>query len=415
MDAHAALAAVDDHAYFVASPATGAPDTLLRALGAVADERRRWTLYTGLLLGEYPFLDAVADGRLRYETSHVMSASRRMVASGSVDFLPVRASEVNALIHRRAAGRPLVALVRTTAPDIAGNVSLGVSTAYSRELLDHADVVIAERDDSMPFTGGDAVVAAAQITTWVRAESPLADYHQPEPDGTSDAIADNVMTLLPDHPTLQMGIGAIPEAVTRRLPSADTGWVRLVGMVTDGVVDLDDAGLLRAGAVAPVWGVDLMGTRRLWRWADRNPLLEMKPSSICHDPRTLGQIERLVSVNSAVELDLAGQINAEAVAGMQISGTGGSLDFVEAARRSPGGLSILALPSTVSSSGTSRIVAQLGSGATVTIPRVLADVVVTEYGTADLRHRTLAERAAALIAIAHPDHRRQLADTHTAR
>ena len=178
-----------------------------------------------------------------------------------MDFLPVRASEVNALIHRRAAGRPLRHSYDHR-PDIAGNVSLGVSTAHTA-LLDHADVVIAERDDSMPFTGGDAVVAAAQITTWVRAESPLADYHQPEPDGTSDAIADHVMTLLPDHPTLQVGIGAIPEAVTRRLPSADTGWVRLVGMVTDGVVDLDDAGLLRAGAVAPVWGVDLMGTRRL--------------------------------------------------------------------------------------------------------------------------------------------------------
>jgi len=409
--ARAALDAIPHGALIVSAPSCGAPDALLAALDDVASPERAWTLYSGLLLGTYPFLDAVRAGRLEYVTSHVMPPARAAIAEGSVGFIPVRATEINTMLTQLAAGRPLVALIRATPPGPDGSVSLGVSAGYLPGLVASADLVIAEADATMPFTFGDARIDADDVDRWVEPASPLVDYVAPEPDAVSDQIAERVLGLIPAEPAVQFGIGAIPEAISRRLTGAPRGSLRLIGMVTDAVVSLDDHGVLATGGeTPPVWGIDLMGTERLWRWADRNPRLAMFRSERAHNPVLLAQVPGFTSINSAVEIDLTGQINAESVGPRQISGTGGSLDFVEAARWSPNGCSIVAVPSTVADSGASRIVGRLASGAAVTVPRALADVVVTEFGAATLRHRTVSQRIEALISIAHPDHRDRLAD-----
>lgn len=402
-----ALAAVPNGSLCVASPACGTPTTLLGGLAAVAEPERDLVLYTGLLLGAQPFVAAVEQGRLRYITSHVTSATRGLVDRGLAEFVTVRASHIGPMLRGWARERPLVALVRLAPPDSSDRASLGVSTAYSRLAVDIADVVIAELDPSMPFTLGDAVIDANRVDYWVESESRLPDYPEAQLDPISERIADHVIELVPKQPVLQVGIGSVPEAIVRRLDGAGKGPLRFLGMVADGVVDLAEAGHLdqRSRTQPPVVGVDLLGTSKLWAWADRNAELGMYGSERVHSPTAIAGLDRFTSINSAIEIDLSGQINAEMAAGRQVSGTGGSHDFVEVALSSTGGRSILALTSTTHGGSTSRIVPRLGADAVTTIPRTMADVVVTEHGVAQLRGATLRERAQALIAIADPRHR----------
>jgi acyl-CoA hydrolase len=235
---------------------------------------------------------------------------------------------------------------------------------------------------------------------------PVYDAATPSP--VSRAIAGHIMGLLPDRPLLQLGIGAVPEAVVMALAEHGVGGLRFTGMGSDGMVDLDERGLVERrhrDGYPPVSAPDLLGTSRLMHWADDNPSVGVYPSTLAQNPIALAARERLVSVNSAVEVDLMGQVNSERVRGRQISGIGGSIDFVEAATHSVGGLRIIALPSTTPDGTRSRIVARLDASATVTIPSALVDVVVTEHGVARLEGRSTRERAEALAAIAAPQHR----------
>ena len=403
LDPFAALALAGDGAHLVATPGCGAPTTLLNAVNKEAPGRG-WILSSGLLLGEYPFLGAVRAGDLRYRTWHVMAPVSDLVADGVAGFVPARASRVAALLE---AHRVDVALVRVTPPDRHGYCSLGPSAGYGLDALRLAGVRIGEVDPDLPWTFGNTTVHESMFDALVDTADPTPQYVSAKSSPISGQIAAFILELLPKHPTLQIGIGAIPEAVVHSLGDAELGNVRFAGMATDEMVDLFERGVIPAvGDGPPIISPELMGSQRLMRFADRNPAVAVYPSSTAHNAAILGRTPRFVSVNTAIEVDLSGQVNSEVLRGRQISGVGGSLDFVDAAARSAGGLRVIALPSATPDGSRSRIVNSISA---VTIPRSIVDAVVTEYGVARLDGLTTAERVDALIAIAHPNHRDSLA------
>jgi 4-hydroxybutyrate CoA-transferase len=408
-DAASALALVSPRAHLVAGPGCGAPSTLLGALGKVAPGRD-WTLSSGLLLGDYPFLDLVRDGSLTYRTWHVMAPVRGLVADGRVGFVPVRASRVATLLAARGVD---AALVRITPPDRHGYCSVGPSAGYSLDALRLAGIRLGEVDEALPRTYGETAVPVSAFDALVEATEPTPRYISAPADAVSRRIAERILGILPRDPTLQIGIGSIPESVVGSLGDAALGRIRFAGMATDEMAGLFDTGVLapgNAGGPPLIVSPELMGSERLMAFADRNPAVSVHPSSTAHDASVLGQAERFVSINTAIEVDLSGQVNSEMIRGRQVSGPGGSLDFVDAASRSRGGLRIIAVPSATPDTAVSRIVAAIGSGGTVTIPRAMVDVVVTEHGVARLDGLTSRERMEALIGIAHPGHRESLAE-----
>ncbi|MCV6991685.1 acetyl-CoA hydrolase/transferase family protein [Mycobacterium timonense] len=403
MDPVAALTLAGDGAHLVAGPGCGAPTTLLHAINKEA-AGRGWTLSSGLLLGDYPFLDAVRAGDLRYRTWHVMAPVADLVADGVAAFLPARASRIAALLQARGVD---VALVRVTPPDRHGYRSLGPSAGYSLDALRLARVRIGEVDPDLPWTFGNTTVHDSMFDALIDSADETPQYASAKPSAVSNRIAEHIVDLLPRNPTLQIGIGSIPEAVVNALSDADLGEVRFTGMATDEMVELFERGVIPAdGAAGAILSPELMGTQRLMRFADRNPALAVHPSSTAHNAAVLGRTPRLVSINTAIDVDVSGQVNSEVLRGRQISGVGGSLDFVDAASRSAGGLRVIALPSATPDGSRSRIVSSI---ATVTVPRSMVDAVVTEYGVARLDGRSVTERQQALIAIAHPEHRAALA------
>lgn len=399
-----AVRAIPPGAAIVAAPGCGTPETLLTQLADAADLLGGPTLYSGLQLGAYPFLDAAAQGLLRYRTWHPYGPARAALAPGRVDYVPARASAVPGLLDQWETS---VALVRVSPPDRNGWCSLGPSASYVCHAVDRAALVIAEVDPHTPRTTGDSMLHVTQLDVLVDADTPPCEFPAAVRDDVSDRVAAHVLDLLPPEPTLQLGIGAVPEAITAFLAESDAGPVRVVGMANDAMVDLFARGQLRWTDTPAVCAAELMGTRTLMEFADGNPAIVLRDSRVAHAPRVLARIPRLVAVNSAIEVDLAGQVGSELVRARQVSGIGGGADFVEAGFGSDGGLSVIALPSTTPDGRHSRIVRRLGADI-VSLARHTPDAVVTEYGVAWLRGRTEAERVEALAAVAHPDHRELL-------
>ena len=413
MDAAAAISLLPRQARVVAGPGCGAPVTLLRELGRQALELDRAPhLRSGLLLS-YPFAEAVAERAMRYDTWHVMGAARKLVESGAADYLPVRASEVPDMLE---AWRPDAALVRVTPPDRHGYCSLGPSASYPLPAADFSRTVIGEIDETLPRTLGQTTIHVSAFSALVDSSDPTPQYPGAPLDVISTAIAQSLLEILPSNSTLQLGIGAVPEALIAALADHTGSKYRFAGMGCDAMVTLFENGTIPRSALLPSPGVqaaELMGSSILMEYADLHPGIGVYPSGTSHNPVPLGASERFISINSALEVDLWGQVNAEAIQGRQLSGVGGSSDFFEAAFNSTGGRRVIALPATTSS-GASRIVPRLASSSVVTVPRQMADVIVTEHGVADLRGRTLSERAEILIAIAAPEARGALSDSHPA-
>ena len=401
----AALDRIPAGGCIIAGAYCGGPTSLLRGV-AQRSSGRGWQLCTGLLLDDGGAYEAAASGDLRLLTWHVTGAGRELAERGLLDYLPVRASQ----LEKRIATWDLdAALIRVTPPDSDGWCSLGPSAGYALTAIKTAKLCIAEVDDALPRTFGQSRVHVTSLDGLVPSTTPTPTYHSVQPDHVSRAIARHVLSLLPDRPVLQVGIGAATEAIVSALAEAGVDRLRFVGMGTDAMVDLFERGLLD-GRRPAIQSPDLFGTQRLMRFAHENPVVDVLPSSVAHSPQWLAEHPRLVSVNSAVEIDLSGQVNSEVVAGRQIAGIGGSIDFVEAATQSIGGRRVIALPSTTRDGRGSRIVPRLGANAAVTIPRGMVDFVVTEHGIAQLDGKTLGQRADALIDVAAPQHRQALAD-----
>lgn len=402
LDPRSAVASIPNGSTIVVAPACGTPTTLLHALAAHADGRG-WTLMSGLLLDPSRVVAAVERKALRYHTWHPTRPIATKVAAGEIGYIPIRASQVPKQFARWNVD---VALVRVTPPDRHGWCSLGPSASYSLHAIDQAAIRIAEVDQAMPRTWGQTMVHRSRFDAMVESSDPMPVYEAGTPDHVSRAIARHLIELLPDRPILQLGIGAVPEALVVLLGEHGVGELRFVGMGSDGMAALARQGLLdtRPSALPPIAAPDLLGTAEVMAFADDNPCVGVYPSTVVHAPTALAQLDRLVSINSAVEVDLGGHVNSERLRGRQISGVGGSVDFFEGATHSAVGVRAIALPATTPDGSISRIVARLGEDSAVSLPPSLVDVVVTEHGVARLEGLTARQRAEALISIAAPAH-----------
>lgn len=411
LDLNDAMALVGSGAKVVASPGCGAPSTLLAGLAQRSHEVAI-ELFSGLQIDGAPFLADADLDHLHYRTWHVMGPVRALVEAGRVHYVPVRASEVPRLLGLWGVD---VTLLRVSPADHHGFHYLGPSCSYPMVSALRTPVVIAEIDPAVPMVHGTAL-HRSHITATVESSVPMPHYAAQVPDDTAVRIVEHLMPLLPTRPALQLGIGVIPEAVTAALLAYDLGPLRFVGMATDAMVDVYEAGRLDTSRLVPdpaILAAELMGGPRLMAFAHDNPLVGVFPSTWTHNAVELSRLDRLVSINTAIEIDVSGQVNAETVGSRQVSGIGGSIDYAEAAYHSEGGLRVLALPATTPDGSRSRIVSQLGPGSAVTVSRSLADIVVTEFGVAELRGRSVEERRRALAAVAHPDFRDQLAPRRT--
>lgn len=392
----------------VSSPGCGAPSTLLRLLGDRCAEVPGLTLYSGMLLDGYPFLDAVESGLLRYGTWHVMPPIRSLVAEGKIGFFPMRASQVTGLLDSLETD---TVMVRVSPPDRHGFCSLGPSVSYPRHAVRRSRLVIAEIDEAVPRTRGESEIHVSDIHVAIESRVPMPEYRRAPIDETSRAIARHLTELLPDRPTLQIGIGAIPEAFLDQLVADDIGGLRFAGMAVDGMADLFEAGLLDHGRTTPypaVMAAELMGSRRLMDFADDNAALGVYSTEYGITASSLWDMDRFVTINSALQVDRFGQVNAESLRGVQISGVGGSVDFTESAIHSDGGLRVIAMTSTDVRSASSKIVRSFDPLSPVTVPRHSVDYVVTEFGAARLGYASVQDRVEALAGIAHPDHREEI-------
>lgn len=381
------------------------PVTLMRALVAQRHSFKRIRVFLGIGLADVLTPEhADAIDFLAYCGS---GANRKLARANVLDILPAHYSQLPELV-RSGALRIDVVMLQVSPPDEHGRYSLGLAREYLVEALKHARAIVAEVHPDVPWTYGGPFLRAADIDLLVTSDTPFPDAVATEPGPVEQAIGQHVASLVEDGATLQTGIGAIPDAVMAALHDKRDLGVH-TGSIGDGIAALCEAGVVTNArktidAGITVGGV-IIGSVRVRRFAHRNPALELRGTEYTHNPHVLRRIERFTAINSAVEVDLTGQVNAEVVGGTYVGAVGGVGDFLRAAQASRGGVPIVALPSTAGAH--SRIVTKLSGP--VTVPRSDACVIVTEYGIADLRGLSLAQRVPKMIAIAHPDHRERLA------
>jgi acyl-CoA hydrolase/GNAT superfamily N-acetyltransferase len=363
-----------------------------------------------LTLGPAPYVAPELSERFRHAAFFIGSNVRAAVQEGRADFIPVFLSEIPSLI-RSGRLRVDVALIQTSLPDAHGYVSLGVSVDVVRAAVDSAELVLAEVNPRMPRTHGNSFLHLSAIDRLVAVDRPLPEL-TPDPAGeVEEAIGHYVASLVPDGATLQVGIGSIPDAVLAALSGHQDLGVH-TEMLSDGVMRLAQAGVItgRKKSVLPGKLVTsfVMGSQALYDWTHDNPALEMRGSDFTNGPFLIARNDCMVSVNSALAVDLTGQVAADTLLGKFFSGIGGQVDFVRGAARSAGGRSVIALRSTARGGTVSRIRGALEEGSGVVTSRGDVRYVVTEYGIADLWGKTVRQRALALTEVAHPDFRGEL-------
>ncbi|MEO6718164.1 MAG: acetyl-CoA hydrolase/transferase C-terminal domain-containing protein [Novosphingobium sp.] len=396
--------------HIVLGQACGEPSTLVEALIA-----------QGRDIGEFSaFIATSFSGVFTPETAHsfalssmgAIGALRSMTkldsnGAGKLSVIPCHVGQVGSLIEQGLIPCD-VAMVQVSPADPDGNHSFGLISDHTRAMVRKARLVIAEVNDQVPYTYGE-VLAAAKIDVAVHTSRPPVEVAPAKISDTDEGIARHCARFIGDGSVIQTGVGAVPDAILRLLGDRkDLG--AHSGMFGDGLVDLVEAGVLTNARKEIDRGVSingaLIGTRRLYDWANRNVAIRMCDTSYTHDAGVMARLSRLVTINSALEVDLTGQVNAEQSGAAYMGGTGGQVDFVRAGMRSPDGHSLIALASTAKGGTLSKIVATLAGP--VTTARTEVDVIVTEFGAAELRGQSLAERTRRLIAIAHPDFREEL-------
>ena len=347
--------------------------------------------------------------RFRFRVLNGAGSTRKLTVANVADIVPAYVSAIPALV-RSGTIRVDVVLLRVKPHPKPGYFTVGVMADFVPAFVAAARCVIAEIDPRLPTTSQDALVAETDIDVLTECDADEILLPDPEPDEIDKRVAAHVAALIPDGATIQMGVGGLPVAVCQALANHRDLGVHS-GVISDVIVDLVEKGVVTNA----LKGIDigrtvtggLFGSRRLMDFANGNEAIEMRSSSYTHNQQVLARVQSLYAINSGVEIDLTGNVNSEVAAGRYLGAIGGQLDFVRGAFASQGGRSIIALPTTTHDCKHSRIVASL-EGRPVTTPRGDADIVVTEYGVADLRGRSFSERAQRLRAIAHPTFRDRL-------
>jgi acyl-CoA hydrolase len=390
-----------------------APDTLTAALLERADQLRNVEIIHPVPFGNSDYARPEYAGHFRHNGLFLAGENtRRAVAEGRADYTPASLSEWESLFTSREL--PLdVAFIQTSPPDAQGFLNMGVGVDSSWTAATLARHTVVEVNDRMPRTRGNCSLHVSQISAIVESSRPLYELPPVPSNAVQRQIAANVASLIPDGATLQMGIGAIPDAVLACLGDRHDLGIHSE-MCSDGVIPLIEAGVitgarktLHPGKVVVGF---VLGTKRLFNLVHENPMFEFCPSAYTNDPFIIGRNDNMIAINSAVQVDLTGQVSSDSIGGQPYSGFGGQLDFIRGAGRSRGGKPIIALPSTARGSAVSRIVPALDAGAGVVDTRADVRYVVTEHGVAYLRGKTLRQRAEALISIADPKFHDELWD-----
>jgi acyl-CoA hydrolase len=409
-DAKRALGVVRSGDRVWIQPGCSTPSVLVDALVARAPDVRDVEIIHMMTLGRADYTRPECDGHFRHHGLFLGGNVREAVAEGRADYTPIFLSEIEDLFLSGAV--PLdVVLMQVSPPDAHGYVSMGTGVDCTLTAARCAGHVIAEVNREMPRTFGDSFLHVSKISALVETSRPLLEW-RPEPfTELQHRIAANVASLIPDGATLQLGIGGIPDAVLACLGDRSDLGIHSE-MCSDGVIPLMEAGVItgerktlhRGKAVVGF----VMGTRRLFDFIHENPLFEFLPIAHTNDPFVIAQNEKMIAINSALQVDLTGQVCSDSLGTKPYSGFGGQLDFIRGAARSKGGKPIIALPSTARHGTVSRIVPVLDAGAGVVTGRADVHYVVTEHGIAYLHGKTLRQRAEALIAIADPGFRAEL-------
>lgn len=393
----------------VITGAAGEPQYLVKNMVENKYLYKNVELIQFMAMDEEPFFQDDMREHFRYNTPFVSPTTRSAVASGYADFTPCNLSQMEWLFRNKL---PVdVALIQVTPPDEHGFCSLGVNVDYIKSGVDNAKVVIAQVNEQMPRSMGDCYVHISDIDCLVEYSAKIPELKAAQSGPVEMAIGKYCASLVSDGDTLQLGIGGIPDAILKELSSKKNLGIHSE-MVSDGVMHLMEAGVINNKKKSIDQGVStisfVLGTRELYRFIHNNPSINMMPASYVNNPLEIMKNENFVAINSCLEVDLMGQVVSEMIGKQQISGVGGQVDFVRGAAMAKNGKSIMAMPSTAAGGKVSRIVVSLSEGAAVTTSRNDVDYVVTEYGIAELKGKTLRERADALINIAHPDFRAKL-------
>lgn len=391
-------------------PGAAEPEALVRALVDRAPELTGVEIIHLLTLGEAGYVKPGMEKSFRHVAMFVGANVREAVRQGRADYIPVSLSEIPALFTSGLL--PIDAcLIQVSPPDEHGFCSFGVGVDCTKTAAEVAKTVIAEVNTNMPRTLGDSFIHVSKLDRIVECERPVLTLPRRQAAKLHRDIARNVAGLVEDGATLQLGIGGIPDAVLDYLTDRKHLGIH-TEMFSDGVMELIEAGVvtnekktLHRGKVIAGF---LMGSTRLYEFVNNNPMIEMHPNEYTNDPFIIAANDKMVAINSALQVDLTGQVCADSMGTSIYSGVGGQADFMRGAARSKGGKPIIALPATAKDGTISRIVPTLDAGAGVVTTRADVHYVVTEYGVASLHGRTLRQRAEALIAIAHPDFRERL-------
>ncbi len=363
-----------------------------------------------LSIGMPEYITPEMAGHIHVNNLFVSENMRSAVNSGAADFTPVFLHEVPYLFRHDL--RPDVAVIHVSPPDEHGYCSYGVEVGVTKSAAESAKLVIAQINPHMPRTLGDSFIHIRQIDYCIEVDYELPEVKPLPPSPLQDQIAEHIAALIPNGATLQTGIGGIPDAVLCRLTDHKNLGIH-TELFSDGVMRMIEAGVITNSAktihTGKVVAGFVIGSRALFRYIDDNPVIELHPTEYVNDPYIIAKNDLMVSINSAIEVDLTGQVCADSIGTTFYSGVGGQVDFVRGAARSKGGLSIIALPSTAKNGTITRITPLLKPGAGVTTSRNDVHIIATEYGMADLFGKTIAQRVQALIAIAHPAFREELA------
>jgi 4-hydroxybutyrate CoA-transferase len=402
--------------HVVVQPGCACPNELVRAMVDRKDELENVTLYHILIVGDLPYVQPGMEKHFKHKAFFIGANTRNSINEGRSEYIPIFLSDVP-LLFKLGRITTDVALLNVSTPDEHGFCSYGVDVGTIKTPAEKSKIIIAQVNKNMPRALGDSFIHINKITSIVEFDEPIKELPQVDPNTSTevlavyDRIGKNVADLIEDGSTLQMGIGAIPDSVMKYLYDKKDLGIH-TEMFSDGIIDLVEAGIINGEKKSlhpgKIIAGFVLGTQRLYDFIDNNPVIEFHPQEYVNDPFIISQNKNMVAINSALEVDLTGQVCSDSIGTKLYSGIGGQVDFIRGASRSENGKPIIALPSSTKKDTISRIVPTLKQGAGVVTSRGDVDYIVTEYGSVNLWGKTLQERAKALISIAHPKFRDEL-------